>query len=100
MVGGLSSLSVGFSIIRLGVLMTCQLSEPRRKVKDTGTCIMHAQKLHTIISVIFYWSHRPTLIPCRVRLPKGVNNRLLAAILKAVYLTKKEEEERKGKKIA
>lgn len=48
----------------------------------------------------FYWSHRPTLIPCRVRLPKGVNNRLLAAILKAVYLTKKEEEERKGKKNA
>lgn len=92
MVGGLSSLHVGLSIICLGVLMTCQLSEPRRKVEDTGPFIMYAQKLYAIISIIFYWSHRPTLIPCRVRLPKGVDNRLLAAILKAVYLTKKEEE--------
>ena len=69
-------------------------------MEATGSFIIYAQKLHTVISVIFYWSHRPTLIPCRMRLPKGVNNRLLAAILKAVYLTKKEEEERKGKKNA
>ena len=36
LVGGLSSLHVGLSIIRLGVLMTCQLSEPRRRWKTQG----------------------------------------------------------------
>ena len=83
----------------MGVLVIWQLSEPRRKVEATRSFIIYAHKLHTVISTIFFWPHRPTLMQWRRGLCKGVNNGSLAAILKAAYFTKKEEE-RKGKKNA
>lgn len=84
----------------MGVLIICQLSEPGRKVEATRSFIIYAHKLHTITSAIFFWPHRPTLTQCRRGLRKGVSNGPLAAILKAAYFIKKEEEERKGKKNA
>lgn len=95
-----SVLSLGTLHNLLGVLVICQLSEPRRKVEATRSFIIYAHKLHTIISTIFFWPQRPTLMQCRRGLRKGVNNGSLAAILKAAYFIKEEEEERKGKKNA